>query len=71
MVENLILYKGIQFYGKIAYFITLSPYVVLTAFMVYGASLPGAADGISYLLSPDWDKLWVSNFRKGTQDWAP
>jgi len=58
LTENLILFKGLKVYGKMAYFITLSPYVVLTAFIAYGARLPGAIDGINKFLSPDFDKLW-------------
>ena len=61
LTENLILFKGLKVYGKMAYFITLSPYVVLTAFIAYGARLPGAIDGINKFLSPDFDKLWVRN----------
>ena len=37
--------------------ITLSPYFVLTALLIYTARLPGAVDGINFYLTPDWDKL--------------
>ena len=62
VVELFILFKGLKVYGKVAYFITLSPYFVLTAFLVYaltGSRAEGAMDGIDYYLSPEWDKLWV------------
>jgi len=59
LVELLILFKGLKIYGKVAYFITLSPYFVLTAFLAYGLTRDGAMDGIDYYLKPDWDKLWV------------
>ncbi len=49
---------GIRSLGKAAYFFTLLPYVSLTALLAYGATLPGAADGVEYyLLSPDWSAL--------------
>ena len=35
------LIKGIQSYGKAAYVITLSPYFILTALIIYAAQLPG------------------------------
>ena len=60
LTENLILFKGLKVYGKMAYFITLSPYVVLTAFIGYGSTLDGAMDGINHFLSADMDKLWVN-----------
>ena len=44
-------------YGKVAYVITLSPYFVLTALLVYAAQLPGAMDGVEYYIYPEWDKL--------------
>ena len=48
VVELFILFKGLKVYGKVAYFITLSPYFVLTAFLVYaltGSRSEGAMDG--------------------------
>jgi solute carrier family 6 amino acid transporter-like protein 5/7/9/14 len=53
----LILTKGIQSYGKAAYVITLSPYFVLTALLIYTVQLDGAADGIEFYLNPEWEKL--------------
>ena len=59
LVMLLILFKGLKVYGKIAYFMTLAPYFVLTAFLAYGLTLEGAKDGIDYFITPDWDKIWV------------
>ena len=61
VVELLILFKGLKVYGKIAYFITLAPYFVLTAFLAYGATREGAMEGIEFFIHPQWDKLWVGN----------
>ena len=54
---TLVLVRGIASYGKAAYFITLSPYVILTALIIYAAQLDGALDGIKFYLEPDWNKL--------------
>lgn len=51
------LIKGIQSYGKVVYFITLFPYVVLTVLLGYVATLDGFMDGIRFYLTPDWSKL--------------
>ena len=54
---TLVLIKGIQSYGKAAYVITLSPYFILTALIIYAAQLPGADKGIEYYITPQWDRL--------------
>ena len=54
---TLVLVRGIASYGKAAYFITLSPYFILTALIIYAAQLDGAVDGIEFYVNPDWDKL--------------
>jgi len=49
------LFKGLQSLGKAAYFITLSPYFVLTALLAYAATRDGAGDGILEFLTPKWE----------------
>ena len=51
--------KGLQSYGKVAYVITLSPYFVLTALIIYVAMLDGAKEGIEYFITPKWEELKV------------
>jgi solute carrier family 6 (neurotransmitter transporter, glycine) member 5/9 len=51
------LIKGIASYGKLSYFITLFPYVVLTTFLIYVAQQDGFADGVRFYTQPDWDKV--------------
>ncbi|KAB7493651.1 Sodium- and chloride-dependent GABA transporter 2 [Armadillidium nasatum] len=60
------IWKGVKVTGKIMYFTAhliihlytaTFPYVMLTALLVRGATLPGAADGIRFYLEPKWEKI--------------
>ncbi|XP_014203633.1 sodium- and chloride-dependent glycine transporter 2 [Copidosoma floridanum] len=51
------LIKGVQSVGKVVYFTALFPYFVLIALMIRGATLEGAADGILWFITPQWDQL--------------
>ncbi|XP_075929582.1 sodium- and chloride-dependent creatine transporter 1-like isoform X2 [Petromyzon marinus] len=50
-------WKGIKFSGKVVYVTGSVPYVLLLVLLVQGVMLPGALDGITYYLQPDWAKL--------------
>ncbi|PVD38280.1 hypothetical protein C0Q70_00891 [Pomacea canaliculata] len=52
-----VLYKGIQSLGKVVYFTSLFPYVLLTILLVRVAMLDGAHEGVKYYLTPRWDSL--------------
>ena len=54
MIICLFLSKGIQSYGKVVYFTTLFPYVVLTILLGYTATLDGFADGLKFYFVPRW-----------------
>nr|XP_014433714.1 sodium-dependent neutral amino acid transporter SLC6A17 [Pelodiscus sinensis] len=51
------LIKGIQSSGKVMYFSSLFPYVVLLCFLVRGLLLRGAVDGIVHMFMPKLDKM--------------
>ncbi|CAG9860610.1 unnamed protein product [Phyllotreta striolata] len=54
------LWKGVRSTGKAVWITALAPYVVLIILLARGVSLPGAAEGIRYYLTPEWHKLYNS-----------
>ena len=53
----LILYKGVKRIGKVVALTVPLPTVLLIILTIRGLTLPGAIDGISYYLTPDFSKL--------------
>ncbi|XP_002741555.1 sodium- and chloride-dependent GABA transporter 1-like [Saccoglossus kowalevskii] len=49
--------KGVKTTGKIVWFTTTFPYVIITILLIRSATLPGADEGIYYYIVPDWEKL--------------
>ena len=45
--------KGIKSSGKVMYFATSFPYIVLTAFFIRAMTLEGAIDGVKHMFTPD------------------
>ncbi|KAJ6661434.1 hypothetical protein lerEdw1_015063 [Lerista edwardsae] len=45
--------RGIESTGKVIYVTATFPYMVLTIFLIYGLTLPGAIEGLIYLITPD------------------
>ncbi|XP_061596093.1 sodium- and chloride-dependent GABA transporter ine [Cololabis saira] len=59
------IFKGVKSTGKVVYFTALFPYVILIALLINNVQLPGAMNGISFFIVPEWDKLlsvevWVN-----------
>ncbi|XP_054841805.1 inactive sodium-dependent neutral amino acid transporter B(0)AT3 [Eublepharis macularius] len=44
--------RGIESTGKAIYVTAIFPYIVLTIFLIYGLTLPGAIEGLIYLFTP-------------------
>lgn len=57
------LWKGVRSAGKVVWVTALAPYVVLLILLARGVTLPGAAEGIRYYLTPEWHKLKNSRVR--------
>uniref|UniRef100_A0A672Z5N3 Transporter n=1 Tax=Sphaeramia orbicularis TaxID=375764 RepID=A0A672Z5N3_9TELE len=51
------IWKGVKSSGKVVYFTATFPYVMMTALLIRGLTLPGAMDGIWFYLSPDPTRL--------------
>uniref|UniRef100_A0AAQ6IVL2 Solute carrier family 6 member 17 n=1 Tax=Anabas testudineus TaxID=64144 RepID=A0AAQ6IVL2_ANATE len=49
--------KGIASSGKVMYFSSLFPYVVLFCFLVRGLMLKGSVDGIAHMFTPKLEKM--------------
>ena len=53
----LTLWKGVASSGKVAYFTAIFPYMVLISLIIRGLTLPGAADGVLFYLTPKCEGL--------------
>jgi len=57
LVVFIILYKGVNRIGKIVAITVPIPTILLIILTIRGLTLPGAIEGISYYLTPDFSKL--------------
>ena len=55
--------KGVKSSGKVAWVTAIYPYLILSALFVRAITLPGAAEGISFYLKPDWSKLLTTGVK--------
>ncbi|KAG1944503.1 solute carrier family 6 member 16b isoform X2 [Pimephales promelas] len=52
------MYKGIKSTGKVMYFSSVFPYVVLLCFLIRGVTLDGASEGIKFMFYPRLE-IWA------------
>lgn len=58
LLVYLTLHRGVSGSGKVAYFTALFPYLVMLVLLAKVLTLPGAAAGVVFLFTPQWDKLY-------------
>lgn len=52
-------WKGLKSTGKMVYFTCLCPYVILLVLLIWGATLPGCGEGLAYLFTPNWERVFA------------
>lgn len=57
LLVALALVRGTKSQGKAAYFTTFVPYILILILSIRGFSLQGASLGLSFLFTPQWEKL--------------
>jgi len=55
-----VIWKGLHNSGKILWFSAIFPYVVLSILCVKALSLEGATNGLKFLFTPQWERLYES-----------
>jgi len=52
------IWKGLHNSGKLLWFCAIFPYIILSILCVKALSLEGAAEGIKFLFTPEWERLY-------------
>jgi len=59
-VTYCVIWKGLHNSGKVLWFSAIFPYVVLSILCVKALTLDGATNGLKFLFTPQWDRLYES-----------
>jgi len=59
-VTYCVIWKGLHNSGKVLWFSAIFPYVVLSILCVKALTLEGAGNGLKFLFTPQWDRLYES-----------
>jgi len=54
----MIIYKGIESAGKVVYFTSTFPYIVMFIMLIRGVTLTGASKGIEFYITPKFDEIF-------------
>jgi len=58
LVVYAVIWKGLHNSGKVLWFSAIFPYVVLSILCVKALTLDGAMDGLKFLFTPQWERLY-------------
>ncbi|KAF7398690.1 hypothetical protein HZH66_006587 [Vespula vulgaris] len=53
----IIIFQGAKSTGRASYFLAIFPYIILIALLIRAVTLNGAANGILFFITPQWDML--------------
>ncbi|XP_046822009.1 sodium-dependent nutrient amino acid transporter 1-like isoform X3 [Vespa crabro] len=53
----IVIFQGAKSTGKASYFLAIFPYIILIALLIRAVTLNGAANGILFFITPQWDML--------------
>jgi len=61
------IWKGVKTVGKVVYATVIIPWILIIVFIIRGVTLPGAAQGLTFYLKPEFAKLlepgvWLAAF---------
>ncbi|CAF1258043.1 unnamed protein product [Rotaria sordida] len=57
LIICLCIFRGVQSSGKVAYFTSIFPYIVLLVLIIFSSTLEGSGQGIRYYIVPRWNLI--------------
>ena len=56
---HFIIKDGVKSSGNLIIYTASAPFVILSLLLIRGLFLSGAIEGLMYVFTPDWSKLWT------------